>query len=86
MSIPHLDTIPLIAILRGIGPSDIKHMADVLYHAGLRIMEVPLNSPDPYQSIEQLNNSYGDRCLCGAGTVLTVAQVEQVYNLSLIHI
>lgn len=80
MSIPQLNTMPLIAILRGISPSDIKDVTDVLYHAGLRIMEVPLNSPDPYQSIEQLNNSYGDRCLCGAGTVLTVAQVEQVYN------
>lgn len=38
MSIPQLDTMPLIAILRGISPSDIKDVADVLYHAGLRIM------------------------------------------------
>jgi 2-dehydro-3-deoxyphosphogalactonate aldolase len=78
--IQQLDEMPLIAILRGISPTDIEVVAEVLYSAGLRIIEVPLNSPDPYQSIERLTTGYGDRCLCGAGTVLNVAQVEQVYK------
>ena len=78
--IQQLDEMPLIAILRGISPTDIEVVAEVLYSAGLRIIEVPLNSPDPYESIERLSTVYGDSCLCGAGTVLDVAQVEQVYK------
>lgn len=78
--IQQLYEMPLIAILRGISPTDIEVVAEVLYSAGLRIIEVPLNSPDPYESIERLSTVYGDSCLCGAGTVLNVAQVEQVYK------
>lgn len=70
---------PLIAILRGITPAEIAATADVLYQAGLRIIEVPLNSPDPLHSIELLAARLPD-CLIGAGTVLTREQVRDVQS------
>ena len=73
---PH-DT-PIVAILRGIRPDEIVAVAGTLYDAGIRVIEVPLNSPDPLDSIALLAREFGDRCLCGAGTVLTPAQVDAV--------
>lgn len=69
--------LPLIAILRGITPTEILAVAEALYTAGFRCLEVPLNSPDAITSIEQLAQHYGDKMLVGAGTVLTVNQVNQ---------
>ena len=63
----------LIAILRGVRPDEAQAIGQVLYQAGFRVIEVPLNSPDPYTSIRTLRD-----CLIGAGTVLTPEQVEQV--------
>lgn len=68
----------LIAILRGIRPDEAEAIGHVLYQAGFRVIEVPLNSPDPYTSIRILRDSLPSDCLIGAGTVLTPAQVEQV--------
>jgi 2-dehydro-3-deoxyphosphogalactonate aldolase len=73
-----LHELPLVAILRGIRPDEILEVADALYAAGIRAIEVPLNSPDPLDSIARLAKSFGDRCLCGAGTVLRVDQVDAV--------
>ncbi|MCB6182708.1 2-dehydro-3-deoxy-6-phosphogalactonate aldolase [Leeia sp. TBRC 13508] len=70
---------PLIAILRGVTPDDVVPIAQVLYEAGWRIVEVPLNSPSPFASIARLVEAFGDRMLIGAGTVLTVEDVDQVY-------
>lgn len=74
----HLDECPLIAIIRGVTPDDADATADSLIEAGIRIIEVPLNSPDPLKSIERIAAKYGDRALVGAGTVLQPEQVRQV--------
>ncbi|MGY2239474.1 2-dehydro-3-deoxy-6-phosphogalactonate aldolase [Pseudomonas gingeri] len=68
----------LIAILRGLRPEEAKVIGRVLYDAGFRTLEVPLNSPQPYDSIRILRDSLPADCLVGAGTVLTPAQVGQV--------
>lgn len=68
----------LIAILRGLRPDEAQAVGQVLYQAGFRVIEVPLNSPDPYTSIRTLRDSLPADCLIGAGTVLTPEQVEQV--------
>ena len=72
-----LDDTPLIAILRGLPPERAVDVGQVLYAAGIRIIEVPLNSPQPFASIASLAATLGDRALIGAGTVLTVADVER---------
>ncbi len=69
---------PLVAILRGVRPDEIEAMADVLVEAGFAMIEVPLNSPDPLVSIEKIAHRYGSNLLIGAGTVLTVDQVDAV--------
>jgi 2-dehydro-3-deoxyphosphogalactonate aldolase len=68
----------LIAILRGVRPDEAAAIGEVLYAAGFRVIEVPLNSPQPYDSIRILRGSLPADCLIGAGTVLTAEQVEQV--------
>jgi len=74
----HMSVCPLIAILRGITPDDAMAVGEALFDAGLRIIEVPLNSPDALVSIQMLALRFGDRTLIGAGTVLDVDQVARV--------
>ncbi|HEY0087104.1 MAG TPA: 2-dehydro-3-deoxy-6-phosphogalactonate aldolase [Allosphingosinicella sp.] len=69
---------PLVAIIRGVTPDEAEAIGAALWEGGIRIVEVPLNSPDPYASIERLARSLGDRALVGAGTVLRPEQVAQV--------
>ena len=73
----YFSEVPLIAILRGIAPEQAIPVAEALIEAGIRLIEVPLNSPRPYDSIRALAQATRGRALVGAGTVLT---------LSLIHI
>jgi 2-dehydro-3-deoxyphosphogalactonate aldolase len=68
----------LIAILRGLRPEEAKAIGEVLYQAGFRVIEVPLNSPQPYDSIRILRATLPADCLVGAGTVLTPEQVDLV--------
>src|SRR5260221_3153451 len=68
--------ITLVAILRGIVPDRVVEVAAALYAAGLRTLEVPLNSPDPYASIAALAASGPPDCLIGAGTVLNIEQLR----------
>jgi 2-dehydro-3-deoxyphosphogalactonate aldolase len=68
----------MIAILRGLRPDEAVAMGAALYAAGFRIIEVPLNSPQPYDSIRLLRDSLPADCVVGAGTVLSPEQVEQV--------
>ncbi len=68
----------IIAILRGITPDEAPMIAGVLISAGATKIEVPLNSPDPFLSIQLMAEAFGDKALIGAGTVLTPAQVAQV--------
>jgi 2-dehydro-3-deoxyphosphogalactonate aldolase len=69
---------PLIAILRGVRPDEVEPVTAALEAQGLAIVEVPLNSPDPLESIGRLAGRFGDRLLIGAGTVMTEAQVAQI--------
>ena len=73
-----LAELPLVAILRGVTPARIEGVAAALFDAGFRAIEVPLNSPEPFKSIEILAKTYGERCLTGAGTVLDTANVDRV--------
>jgi len=73
-----LAPLPLIAVLRGITPAEVPVIAAALTDNGFRILEVPLNSPEPFESIRLLAQAFGERCLTGAGTVLSVADVERV--------
>lgn len=74
----YLDHCPLIAIIRGITPDDAEAIGAAIHEAGIRIIEVPLNSPDPLKSIAKLAARFGDEMLVGAGTVFTPANVEEV--------
>jgi 2-dehydro-3-deoxyphosphogalactonate aldolase len=74
----YLQPLPLIAVLRGIAPAEIDSVGAALVDNGFRILEVPLNSPDPFESITRLERLFGERCLTGAGTVVKVADVARV--------
>lgn len=72
---------PLIAILRGIRPEESISISRVLIEAGITRIEVPLNSPDPFSSIENIIQSFGDQAEIGAGTVLSVTEVERLAEI-----
>jgi 2-dehydro-3-deoxyphosphogalactonate aldolase len=74
----YLAECPLIAIIRGITPDEAEAVGEAIVDAGIRIIEVPLNSPDPLKSIERLSARLGDRALIGAGTVLMAEEVPNV--------
>ena len=74
----YLDQCPLIAIIRGVTPDEAETIGEAIIEAGIRIIEVPLNSPDPLKSIERLSARFGDRALVGAGTVLMAEEVPSV--------
>jgi 2-dehydro-3-deoxyphosphogalactonate aldolase len=69
---------PIAAILRGVKPDEIDAIGDALVEAGVTIIEVPLNSPQPFESIRRLAARHGDRALIGAGTVLEAPDVARV--------
>ena len=68
----------VVAILRGVTPAEVLDVAAVLHEAGVRVIEVPLNSPQPFDSIARLAAAWGGRVLVGAGTVLTPGDVDRV--------
>ncbi|MEO6225355.1 MAG: 2-dehydro-3-deoxy-6-phosphogalactonate aldolase [Sphingomicrobium sp.] len=74
----YLDQCPLIAIIRGVTSGEAEAIGDAVYQAGIRIIEVPLNSPDPLKSIALLADKFGDQALVGGGTVFTPANVADV--------
>ena len=69
---------PVIAILRGVVPGEVVEIGAALVAAGIRMIEVPLNSPEPFTSIEALQAEFGDEALIGAGTVLDVAAADRL--------
>jgi 2-dehydro-3-deoxyphosphogalactonate aldolase len=75
---PFLDRLPLVAILRGISPDEVVAVGDALVNDGFAIIEIPLNSPEPLESIRRMREHLGDEVLIGAGTVTTTAQVREV--------
>jgi 2-dehydro-3-deoxyphosphogalactonate aldolase len=74
----NLKSAPVIAILRGVNPDKVMAIADQLVLAGVNVIEVPLNSPDPFKSIQLLRSELGPEIIVGAGTVLTVKDVEAI--------
>ena len=76
----YLDACPLVAIIRGVTPGEAEATGEAIHEAGIRMIEVPLNSPDPLQSIERLAKRFGDEMLVGAGTVLEPADVGRVWD------
>jgi 2-dehydro-3-deoxyphosphogalactonate aldolase len=75
-----LDQCPLIAIIRGVIPGEAEAIGEAIFEGGIRIIEVPLNSPDPLASIERLARKLGDKVLVGAGTVIEAGQVRDVQS------
>lgn len=73
-----LERCPLVAILRGVSPHEVEGIAAALDRNGIAIVEVPLNSPDPLDSIGRLASAFGDRMLVGAGTVMTPDEVAAI--------
>lgn len=78
VSIESLDALPLIAILRGLKPEEAVEIGEAIVAAGFRCLEVPLNSPEPLDSIRRLRQALDGRALVGAGTVLNVAAAHEV--------
>jgi 2-dehydro-3-deoxyphosphogalactonate aldolase len=74
----HLADCPLVAILRGLEPGEAVRVGEALVAAGIRIIEVPLNSPEPFHSIRALADALQGRALVGAGTVLDTLSVARV--------
>jgi 2-dehydro-3-deoxyphosphogalactonate aldolase len=74
----YLEECPLIAIIRGVTPDHAESTGQAIYDAGIRIIEVPLNSPNPIDSIHRLASKFGESALVGGGTVLEPAQVGAV--------
>jgi 2-dehydro-3-deoxyphosphogalactonate aldolase len=74
-------TLPLVAILRGLTPAEAEATARTLYDRGFRLIEVPLNSPQPFDSIAAIRKLLPSDALVGAGTVMTVEQVSQLADL-----
>jgi 2-dehydro-3-deoxyphosphogalactonate aldolase len=73
-----LEQCPLVAILRGLQPAKAIEVGELMVDVGFRIIEVPLNSPQPLQSIERLADAFGDRAIIGAGTVLQSQDIGAV--------
>ena len=73
-----LTTCPIVAILRGVKPDEIDAIGDALVEAGVTVIEVPLNSPQPFESITRLAERHAHHALIGAGTVLQAPDVARV--------
>ena len=74
----YLEECPLIAVIRGVTPDEAEAIGEAILDAGIRIIEVPLNSPEPLKSIERLAARFAGRALIGAGTVLMAEEVPSV--------
>jgi 2-dehydro-3-deoxyphosphogalactonate aldolase len=69
---------PIIAILRGVKPTEAVTIAEAVFESGIRVIEIPLNSPEPLASIRRVADAFSGRAVVGAGTVLSEAEVDSV--------
>lgn len=76
-----LKTLPLVAILRGIMPGEALAIGERIVAAGFKVLEVPLNSPEPFESIRLMVDAFGQDAIVGAGTVLKVADVDRLADV-----
>ncbi|WP_163559129.1 2-dehydro-3-deoxy-6-phosphogalactonate aldolase [Halomonas sp. NO4] len=76
-----MEACPLVAILRGVQPDEVIGVAETLMECGIRLIEVPLNSPEPWESIARLKAHCPPEVLVGAGTVLTSEEVRRLAGL-----
>ena len=76
-----LGRVPIVAILRGVTPDEVVEIGEALVAAGITVIEVPLNSPEPIESIRRLAEALRGRAVCGAGTVLSEADVDAVADV-----
>jgi 2-dehydro-3-deoxyphosphogalactonate aldolase len=72
-----LNAMPVLAILRGVTPAEVEGVVEAIVAAGVTLIEVPLNSPDPFASISLMAKRFAGRAIIGAGTVLSVADVQR---------
>ncbi len=75
-----LQRIPLVAILRGVRPEEAVDIATAIYAAGIGIIEVPLNSPQPLRSISNISRALGHTCVIGCGTLVNADDVLAVVD------
>ncbi|ANY19286.1 2-dehydro-3-deoxy-6-phosphogalactonate aldolase [Tsuneonella dongtanensis] len=73
-----LESMPVVAIIRGVRPDEAEGVAEAILGAGIGAIEVPLNSPDPFASIDKLASRFGDQAIIGAGTVLSADDVRRL--------
>ena len=73
-----LDRMPIVAILRGVKPHEVVEIGQAIYQAGISIIEVPLNSPEPVESIQRLSQALGEECVIGCGTLVNKSDVKKV--------
>ena len=74
----HLSKMPVVAIIRGVTPDEVADIGSAIYEAGVGIIEVPLNSPNPFDSIENLSNALGSKCVIGCGTLVNHDDAQRV--------
>ena len=73
-----LNKMPVVAIIRGVTPDEVVEIGHAIHNAGIGIIEVPLNSPEPFESIKRLSEALGEDCVIGCGTLLTEDDAKRV--------
>lgn len=73
-----LSKMPVVAIIRGVRPDEVAAIGSAIHEAGIGIIEVPLNSPEPFKSIETLSKALGEECVIGCGTLVRKSDVQRV--------
>lgn len=73
-----LEKMPVIAIIRGVTPDEVVDIGTAILEAGIGVIEVPLNSPEPFESIKRLSNALADQCVTGCGTLLNAEDAQRV--------
>jgi len=73
-----LNIMPIVAIIRGVTPDEVVDIGTAIYEAGIGVIEVPLNSPEPFESIKRLSHALGSSCVIGCGTLLNKKDAKRV--------